>query len=47
MRSIRPQVSEFRKELEDISAAIQECNRGLEAPHTYVDAGQISESIAI
>jgi hypothetical protein len=47
MRSIRPQVSEFRKELEDISEAIQERNRGLEVPYTYVDSGQISESIAI
>jgi len=41
------QVREFRQELEDISEAIKERNRGLEVPYTYLDPEQISESIAI
>lgn len=40
-------VREFRQELEDISEAIKERNRGLEVPYTYLDPAQISESIAI
>jgi hypothetical protein len=40
-------VKDFRKELEEISAAISARNEGLEVPYTYLDPQQISESIAI
>jgi hypothetical protein len=40
-------VKTFRHELEGISEAIEERNRGLEVPYTYLDPCQISESIAI